>query len=158
MKYGDRLSSPLNHLPVIIWAGAGSVLRRLRSAKVFGKARGRADESPGDNRGGKQAAKSSMNDEVSKVLSCLSEKGRSGFVFGKNVSSADVLKKPIGPIFNVQFSNIVKSNPFGKSSNGRGFGKSESSSLWNSGVRNKFGSSMLSNQFSANVDRFAEKL
>nr|GFC88920.1 RNA-directed DNA polymerase, eukaryota, reverse transcriptase zinc-binding domain protein [Tanacetum cinerariifolium] len=52
-------------------AGAGSVLRRLRSAKVFGKARGRADESLGDNRGGKRAAKSSMNDEVSKVLSGL---------------------------------------------------------------------------------------
>nr|GFB67734.1 hypothetical protein [Tanacetum cinerariifolium] len=32
----------------------GSVLRRLRSAKVFRKARGRADESPGDNRGGKR--------------------------------------------------------------------------------------------------------
>nr|GEU29917.1 hypothetical protein [Tanacetum cinerariifolium] len=43
-----------------------------------------------------------------------SDKGGSGFVFGKNVSSAGVLKKPIRPVFNVQFSNIVKSNPFGR--------------------------------------------
>nr|GEY81846.1 hypothetical protein [Tanacetum cinerariifolium] len=49
-------------------AGAGSGLRCLRSAKVTRKVRGRADESPGDNRGGKRTAKSSMNDDISKVL------------------------------------------------------------------------------------------
>nr|GFA28005.1 hypothetical protein [Tanacetum cinerariifolium] len=37
-------------------------------------------------------------------------------------------------------------------------GSGASSSGWNAGVGNKFGSSMLSNQFSADVDRFAEKL
>nr|GEY72256.1 hypothetical protein [Tanacetum cinerariifolium] len=45
-------------------AGAGSVLRRLRFAKVSRKARGRVDESLGDNRGGKRAAKSFMNDDI----------------------------------------------------------------------------------------------
>nr|GEZ01831.1 hypothetical protein [Tanacetum cinerariifolium] len=209
---GIKVSTPVS-------AGAGSVLRRLHFAKVTGKARGIADESPGDNRGGKRAAKSSMNDDISNVLSGLrsdsfdsnlkfsighsvdpirkfllnehcshmakscgpmtspdhtgmgdvgntscglassndgitiaetgivcvreiagsgtgfkhtdmedvvsigvgqtssqdgiaSDKVGSGFVFGKNVSSAGVLKKPLEPIFNVQFSNTVKSNPF----------------------------------------------
>ncbi|GKF16057.1 hypothetical protein Tco_0057519, partial [Tanacetum coccineum] len=52
-------------------AGAGSILRRTRSAKVSGKARVRAEESLDDNRGGKRAANSPMNDEISKVLSVL---------------------------------------------------------------------------------------
>ncbi|GKD76287.1 hypothetical protein Tco_1334569, partial [Tanacetum coccineum] len=39
-----------------------------------------------------------------------SDKGGSGFEFGKNVNSDGILKKPIGPVFNVQFSNVVKIN------------------------------------------------
>ncbi|GKB52413.1 hypothetical protein Tco_0903166 [Tanacetum coccineum] len=49
-------------------AGAGSVLRRTRSAKVFGKTHVRAEESLDDNRGGKRAANSPMNDEIRKVF------------------------------------------------------------------------------------------
>ncbi|GJX80088.1 hypothetical protein Tco_0328237 [Tanacetum coccineum] len=234
-------------------AGAISVLRRLRSAKVTGKARGRADESPGDNRGGKRTTNSTRNDKISKVLSglrsgsfnsnlkfsmghsvdvsnlvcCLnheidasvvcnendgntscgfasskdsiasaetwnvcdreiagsgtgsehtnmddvvsigfgqtssqdgiaSDKGGSGFVFGKNVNFAGVLKNPLGPVFNVQFSNIVKSNPFGRSSNDKGIGANNGGG--NASVGNKLGSTVFSNQFLAVVDRFAEKL
>ncbi|GKB51610.1 hypothetical protein Tco_0902363 [Tanacetum coccineum] len=241
-------------------AGAGSILRCTHSAKVFGKTRVRAEESLDDNRGGKHAANSPMNDEVSKVLSGLrsgpfnsnlkffighfvdlsnhvcsmnheidanvdcnindgsfinsplensvlnkqcspvakscglktsldhssigsrnsfehtnmedvvsidagqassqdgiaSDKGGSGFEFRKNVNSDSILKKPIGPVFSVQFSNVVKSNPFGMSSNGKGIGTNNGG--WNASFGNKFGPTMLSNQYSAIVDRFAEKL
>ncbi|GJW75105.1 hypothetical protein Tco_0134475 [Tanacetum coccineum] len=272
-------------------AGAGSVLRRTRFAKVSGKARVRAEESLDDNRGGKRAANSPMNDEISKVLSGLrsgsfnsnlkfsmghyvdvsnpvcslnheidanvdcnvndgsfinsplensvlneqcspvakscgpktsldhsgmgdvgntssglassedgiasaktgividkgiagsgnssehtnmedvvsigagqassqdgiaSDKGGSGFEFRKNVNSDGILKKPIGPVFNVQFSNVVKSNPFGMSSNGKGIGTNNGG--WNASFGNKFGLTVLSILYSAVVDRFAEKL
>ncbi|GJX22698.1 putative reverse transcriptase domain-containing protein [Tanacetum coccineum] len=50
-------------------AGASSVLRRLRSAKVAGKAHDRADGYPSDNRGGKRVVFTPMNDEINKVLS-----------------------------------------------------------------------------------------
>ncbi|GKG39694.1 hypothetical protein Tco_0463839, partial [Tanacetum coccineum] len=50
-------------------AGAGSVLRRLRTSKVAGKARDRAEGSPGDNRGGMCAVSTPMNDEINRVLS-----------------------------------------------------------------------------------------
>ncbi|GJW84661.1 hypothetical protein Tco_0157806 [Tanacetum coccineum] len=59
---GIRVSSPGS-------AGAGSVLRRLRSAKASGKARDRNEDSPGDNRGGKRAVSIPMNDEINRVLS-----------------------------------------------------------------------------------------
>ncbi|GKE48107.1 hypothetical protein Tco_1479365, partial [Tanacetum coccineum] len=54
-------------------AGAGSVLRRLRSAKVSGKARGRVDESPVDNRGGKRSSSTPVVDEVNRVLSDIQD-------------------------------------------------------------------------------------
>nr|GFB51664.1 hypothetical protein [Tanacetum cinerariifolium] len=49
--------------------GAGSVLKRLRSAKSSGKARDRNEDSPGDNRGGKRVVSTPMDDEINKVLS-----------------------------------------------------------------------------------------
>ncbi|GKE37544.1 hypothetical protein Tco_1460949, partial [Tanacetum coccineum] len=49
-------------------AGAGSLLRHLRSAKVAGKARDRAEVSPSDNRGGKRKTSSIKEDVVDKVL------------------------------------------------------------------------------------------
>ncbi|GKA81933.1 RNA-directed DNA polymerase, eukaryota, reverse transcriptase zinc-binding domain protein, partial [Tanacetum coccineum] len=85
-----------------------------------------------------------------------SDKGGSGFEFRKNVNSDGILKKPIGPVFNVQFSNVVKGNPFGMSSNGKGIGTNNGG--WNASFGNKFGPTVLSNQYSAVVDRFAEKL
>ncbi|GKB44261.1 60S ribosomal protein L27-like protein, partial [Tanacetum coccineum] len=212
-------------------AGAGSILRHTRSAKVSGKSRVRAEESLDDNRGGKRAANSPMNDEISKVLSGLrsgsfnsnlkfsmghsvdvsnpvcslnheidanvdcnvndgyfinrplensvlneqcspvaksrgpktsldhfgmgddgiaSDKGGSGFEFGKNVNSDGILKKPIGPVFNVQFSNVVKINPFGMSSNGKCIGRNNGG--WNASFGNKFGPTVLSNQYFVVVD------
>ncbi|GKF35813.1 hypothetical protein Tco_0112571, partial [Tanacetum coccineum] len=59
---GIRVSTPGS-------AGAGSILRRLRLAKASGKAQDRAEDSPGDNRGGKHVVSTPMNDELSKVLS-----------------------------------------------------------------------------------------
>nr|GFB27848.1 hypothetical protein [Tanacetum cinerariifolium] len=50
-------------------AGAGSILRHLRSAKVSGKAREILDRSPVDFRGGKRASSAPVNDEISQVLS-----------------------------------------------------------------------------------------
>ncbi|GKA68672.1 hypothetical protein Tco_0768589 [Tanacetum coccineum] len=50
-------------------AGAGSLLKRLRSAKVSGKARDRAESSPFDDRGGKRVVSNPENDVIKKVLS-----------------------------------------------------------------------------------------
>ncbi|GJU17470.1 putative ribonuclease H-like domain-containing protein [Tanacetum coccineum] len=50
-------------------AGAGSMLKKLRSAKISGKARVRVDSSPLDNRGGKRVVASPENDVIKKVLS-----------------------------------------------------------------------------------------
>nr|GEZ94098.1 hypothetical protein [Tanacetum cinerariifolium] len=170
-------------------AGAGSVLRQLRSAKVSRKARGRADESPGDNRG--DANIDSNENDGSFIKSPLGN-----FVLNKQCSpvakSCGPMTSPdhtgMGDVGNtscglasskdgitIAETGIVCDreiagsgtgsedtnmedvcNPFGKSSNGRGSGAS--SSGWNAGVRNKFGSSMLSNQFSTDVDMFAKKL
>nr|GFC00012.1 hypothetical protein [Tanacetum cinerariifolium] len=79
-------------------------------------------------------------------------KGGRGFVFGKNKVSNGILNSPVGPFFKVNFSNIPSSNPFVKKS---GIYKD---GAWNSDEINAFGSSIPSNQFSADVDRFTEKL
>ncbi|GKD45022.1 hypothetical protein Tco_1269667, partial [Tanacetum coccineum] len=50
-------------------AGAGSLLKHLRSAKVSGKARDRAESSPCDDRGGKRVVSNPENDVIKKVLS-----------------------------------------------------------------------------------------
>nr|GEY15189.1 hypothetical protein [Tanacetum cinerariifolium] len=85
-------------------AGARLILRRVRSAKVSGRACERVDRSPVDFRGGKRVSVAPANDEIS------------------------------------QKSRIPKDG------------------AWNSDGINAFGSSIPSNQFSAGVDRFAEKL
>ncbi|GKB80546.1 hypothetical protein Tco_0947441, partial [Tanacetum coccineum] len=61
------------------------------------------------------------------------------FEFGKVDSSKGILKKPPSPLLNVQFGSNIPCNPFVKNSNG-------------------FGSKMMSNQYSAAADSFAEKL
>nr|GEW54661.1 hypothetical protein [Tanacetum cinerariifolium] len=43
-------------------------------------------------------------------------KGGRGFVFGKNEVSNGIFNSPVGPFFNVKFSNIPSSNPFVKKS------------------------------------------
>ncbi|GKC45042.1 hypothetical protein Tco_1062764 [Tanacetum coccineum] len=65
-------------------AGAGSLLKRLRSAKVSGKARDRAESSPLDDRGGKRVVSNPENDVIKKVLSDV------------NSGSIDCLKFDIG--------------------------------------------------------------
>ncbi|GKA58553.1 hypothetical protein Tco_0757741 [Tanacetum coccineum] len=71
-------------------AGAGSVLRRLRTSKVAGKARDRAEGSPGDNRGGKRVS-TPMNNEINEVLTDLnSGKLNSNLKFSLGCSSNDV--------------------------------------------------------------------
>nr|GFD16801.1 hypothetical protein [Tanacetum cinerariifolium] len=47
-------------------ARAGSILRRLRSDKIAGKARVRAEGSPRDDRGGKRVVSSPLNPEINK--------------------------------------------------------------------------------------------
>nr|GEZ34524.1 hypothetical protein [Tanacetum cinerariifolium] len=74
-----------------------------------------------------------------------------GFVFGKQENSKGILNPPVGPFFNVSFTNIASGNPFKKFITFNG-------STWNMDGDKSFGSSMLSNQFSVDVDRFAQKL
>ncbi|PWA95639.1 hypothetical protein CTI12_AA048600 [Artemisia annua] len=81
-----------------------------------------------------------------------SDKGSGDFEFGKNDKAKDILKKPIGPFFKVQFGVNSLDNPFVKK-NVNNIGNN-----WNSNDVRGFGSTMLSNQFTADVDRFAEKL
>nr|GEW08797.1 hypothetical protein [Tanacetum cinerariifolium] len=74
-----------------------------------------------------------------------------GFVFGKKENSNGILILPVGPFFNVSFSNITSGNPFKKpiASNG---------GTCNIDGGKSFGSSMHSNQFYVDGYRFAEKL
>ncbi|GJZ01168.1 RNA-directed DNA polymerase, eukaryota, reverse transcriptase zinc-binding domain protein, partial [Tanacetum coccineum] len=226
-------------------AGAGSMLKKLRSAKILGKARDRAESFPSDIRGGKKVIHSAENDVIRKVLSdvragsinsfkfdmgssddcnvsvslnkdndnfglsstidgsfikeplfplndpflnsgspvalgsnpmdsaekdCTGDVGNARpvqsvplvstssamtgveFEFGKVDSSKGILKKPIGPLLNVQLGSNIP-NPFVKSSGGY-----NSNENWNSKEGNGFGAKIMSNQYSAVADSFAEKL
>ncbi|GJX75383.1 hypothetical protein Tco_0313978 [Tanacetum coccineum] len=75
-----------------------------------------------------------------------------GFVFGKMENTNGILKKHVGPFFSVQFGNVSTSNPFMKKS------VAPKGGAWNSVGTKSVGPSILSNQFSADVDRFVEKL
>nr|GEU83485.1 hypothetical protein [Tanacetum cinerariifolium] len=66
-----------------------------------------------------------------------------GFEFGTNNNARGILKKPIGPLFSVQFGRIVEANPFSKKTT---WSKDK---RWVSGKSSGIGSY---------VDRFAEKL
>ncbi|GKE77185.1 RNA-directed DNA polymerase, eukaryota, reverse transcriptase zinc-binding domain protein, partial [Tanacetum coccineum] len=74
------------------------------------------------------------------------------FEFGRNDESKGILKKPSSPLFKVQFGDNSMSNPFVKKP------MIFSNKAWNTSGINGFGSSLLSNQYTADVDRFAEKL
>ncbi|PWA90388.1 hypothetical protein CTI12_AA101160 [Artemisia annua] len=233
-------------------AGAGSVLRSLRSSNHGGKARKRGISSPIDNRGGKRLINSNFGDDSCKGLSNLEagaidsnikfamgsksvctkahksndsnvescgndgtfiklpldkspsnstngnpvakssgletgsvnpSMGDVGNTMGEQTSSRDgitgaktgtgmdkagssqwnehtsiedvgkgILKKPIGPLFSVQFGKNDLNNPFVKKPLSNG------GSAWNARGIYGSGKSVLSNQFTADVDRFAEKL
>ncbi|GKF78038.1 hypothetical protein Tco_0230508, partial [Tanacetum coccineum] len=62
-------------------ASAGSMLKRLRSAKISCKARVRVDSSPLDNRGGKRVVSSLKNDVFKKVLSDVRSSAIDNFKF-----------------------------------------------------------------------------
>ncbi|GKC44244.1 putative reverse transcriptase domain-containing protein [Tanacetum coccineum] len=79
-------------------AGAGSMLKKLRSFKISGKARDRAESSPSDNKGGKRVVSSSENDVIHKVLSDV----RSGSLTNDNIVACFPLNKD---------SNIIGLNP-----------------------------------------------
>ncbi|GJZ25328.1 RNA-directed DNA polymerase, eukaryota, reverse transcriptase zinc-binding domain protein [Tanacetum coccineum] len=72
-------------------AGAGSMLKRLRSAKISGKARVRVDSSPLDNRGGKRVVSSPKNDVIKKVLSDVRSSAIDNFKFaiGSSIDNID---------------------------------------------------------------------
>ncbi|GJV32772.1 hypothetical protein Tco_1393172 [Tanacetum coccineum] len=79
-------------------AGAGSMLKKLRSFKISGKARDRAESSPSDNKGGKRVVSSSENDVIHKVLSDV----RPGSLTNDNIVACFPLNKD---------SNIIGLNP-----------------------------------------------
>ncbi|GKB63683.1 hypothetical protein Tco_0919869 [Tanacetum coccineum] len=187
-------------------ASADSVLRRLRSAKVTGKARDRVKDTPGDNRGRKRVVSTPMNDEInSSVMNDLDSSmaksrglktshdhtsmgdvgnigvgiasSKDGIVMAEkgilndrekaglgNISKHTSMEDDLLVLLRIalrvallvirleEFGKINTSNPFAKKSvvpNG---------GAWKSTGSNVLGSSMLSNQFSADVDRFAKKL
>ncbi|PWA92653.1 hypothetical protein CTI12_AA078740 [Artemisia annua] len=75
------------------------------------------------------------------------------FEFGRNDRGNGILKKPNIPVLNVQFGTNVLGNPFiTKAASTNKIGN------WSAGFGNAFGSTILSNQYSAVADRFAEKL
>nr|GFB17204.1 RNA-directed DNA polymerase, eukaryota, reverse transcriptase zinc-binding domain protein [Tanacetum cinerariifolium] len=78
--------------PGSVSAGAGSLLKRLRSSKVSGKARDRNETSPLDNRGGKRAENSHVDDLINKVLSDLESGSLNShlkFSFGSSVENKE---------------------------------------------------------------------
>ncbi|PWA51582.1 hypothetical protein CTI12_AA463000 [Artemisia annua] len=78
--------------------------------------------------------------------------GGRGFEFGNNDKAKGILKKPIGPMFSVQFGKNNINNPFVKSTLG------QNGSAWNTSGINGLRKPVLSNQYTADADRFTEKL
>ncbi|GJW44989.1 hypothetical protein Tco_0073788 [Tanacetum coccineum] len=194
-------------------AGAGSMLRCLRSAKVSSKARDRVDGSPVDNTSGKRSSSTPVIDEVTRVLSDI-KTGTIKFDVGSSINvnvslnkasdmsevisgnDGSFIKRPLNamPVNNKMSSPVAKISDHkgscdhtsigavddtgyapncpmdvtdsAKTGGGFEFSKGgDSSSLLkkpvgclNSDVGNRFGSTIMSNQYSAVADRFAEKL
>nr|GEY34840.1 hypothetical protein [Tanacetum cinerariifolium] len=188
-------------------AGAGSVLRRLRSDKIAGKARVRAEGSPRDDRGGKRMVSSLLNLEINKVIADFKSgalnnnlKFAMGCSINDNIDKCSLnvadykelcngndgsfIKIPLdcAPDIGLESSLVAKSYGLKTSHehtsmgdvgilNERGIAGSGTSNehtsmedvpndggVWNNKRSNVWGSSILSNQFSVDVDRFAKKL
>ncbi|GKB63767.1 RNA-directed DNA polymerase, eukaryota, reverse transcriptase zinc-binding domain protein [Tanacetum coccineum] len=91
-------------------AGAGSILRRLRSAKVSGKARDRVEGSSVDSRGGKRVSSSHLNNEIKEVLADLnSGKLNNNLKFSMGCSS-DVLNFVCSLNSEVEANNVSNGN------------------------------------------------
>ncbi|GJZ75830.1 hypothetical protein Tco_0640295 [Tanacetum coccineum] len=75
------------------------------------------------------------------------------FEFGKVDSSKVILNKPLGSLLIAQFGSNIPNNPFVRKSV-----SNSSNENWNSDEGIGFGSKIMSNQYSAVADSFAEKL
>ncbi|GJU37702.1 hypothetical protein Tco_1186056 [Tanacetum coccineum] len=204
-------------------ASAGSMLKHLRSSNMAGKARVRAESSPIDNRGGKRAIKSLVNDEIVKVLDdlksadvnvdcnindgsfiklpldkCLAgnqsrpvakssglrsspvhtNMGDAGNVSCEQTGSLDGITRAktgmddgmAGPSIGSEHTSMedVVNTSYVPSSGLDGIASSKegcsfefggmNDRKWMNGKVNGVGSTMLSNQFTVDVDRFAKKL
>ncbi|PWA67234.1 hypothetical protein CTI12_AA318980 [Artemisia annua] len=89
---------------------------------------------------------------ISDLNGIVSDKGGRSFEFGKNEKAKGLLTKPIGPLLTVHFDKNNFNNPFVKKH------LNQKGSAWNTSSVNGFGKPILSNQFTADADRFAEKL
>ncbi|GJV25697.1 putative RNA-directed DNA polymerase [Tanacetum coccineum] len=77
-------------------AGAGSMLKRLRSAKILGKAHVRAESSPSDDRGGKRVVSNPDTDVIKKVLSDVrSDSDTNGLSL---INDGSFIKVPLCPV------------------------------------------------------------
>ncbi|PWA75843.1 hypothetical protein CTI12_AA240690 [Artemisia annua] len=88
----------------------------------------------------------------SDVNGIASSNGVSDFEFGKSDKTKGILKKPIGSLFKVQFGMNTLNNPFVNKNVGT------NGNAWKPNGSKGVGSYLLANQFTADVDRFAEKL
>ncbi|PWA41468.1 hypothetical protein CTI12_AA553620 [Artemisia annua] len=151
-NYGFFIKLPLDKRPL------DSNLRD-HVAKSSGLETGPVNSSMGDVGSSKWNEHTSMEDVVSTgvVLSkgldgIACDKVGSGFEFGRNDMSKGILNKPSGPMFIVQFGKNDLNNPFVK------MPMSHLGSVWKTSGFNGIGKPVLSNQYTADVDRFAEKL
>ncbi|GJS29219.1 hypothetical protein Tco_0489839 [Tanacetum coccineum] len=154
--------------------------RDIKESLFFGKSRKRVESSPIDSRNGKRVNSVPIDDEISKVLDTLKsgaidknlkfaiehtsredvvntdvltsdldgiacDKGGGDFKFGRNDKTKGILKKPIGPLFKVQFGENTIYNPFGHKT------MKPNVNAWNSSGVNGFGSTLLSNQYTADA-------
>ncbi|GJS29218.1 transformation/transcription domain-associated protein-like protein isoform X2 [Tanacetum coccineum] len=71
--------------------------------------------------------------------------GGGDFKFGRNDKTKGILKKPIGPLFKVHFEENTIYNPFGHKT------MKPNVNAWNSSGVNGFGSTLLSNQYTADA-------
>nr|GEZ19827.1 reverse transcriptase domain, reverse transcriptase zinc-binding domain protein [Tanacetum cinerariifolium] len=153
-------------------ASAGSILKRICSSKVSGKARDRVESSPCDNRGGKRVI--SNFDSIDNVINCLLNEDSDNNSLSPS-NDGLFIKEPLchvnDSIKNLDFESLVaigsdSTTPaktgidfeFRKwialkiSSDNRRFEQC------NSNAGNRFGSKIMSNQYSAVADSFVKKL
>ncbi|PWA95095.1 hypothetical protein CTI12_AA052670 [Artemisia annua] len=113
---------------------------------------GIADSDPGSEHTSMEDVVNTGVKTSSDMDGSASSKAGKGFEFGKNDRGKGILEKPIGPFFTVQFGKNNIQNPFVKKS------MQQSGGAWNASGIKGFGNPILSNQYTADANRFAEKL
>nr|GEU46701.1 hypothetical protein [Tanacetum cinerariifolium] len=136
---GIKVSTPVS-------AGAGSVLRRLHSAKVSGKARGRADESPGDNKGGNFV----LNEQCSPVAKSCGPMSSPDHTGMGDVGNTSCGLASLKDGMTIAETGIVCDREIAGSGTSNGRGSGASSSGWNAGVGNKSEEMALKMEFTPN--------